>query len=285
MATSATTLCQMALGYLGVGDVTLSNVDTDQTAVARAFRTFYVPTRDWLLQQTPWNFATRYFSLIGQTGTGTVTVSGTNLATFSVDQDLSIDPGDTITIGTTDYLIGARTSGLVFATSGANVTSQPFTIVKNVVADPTDDWAYGYRLPEVAWQVRRLVDGNRMPIAANRPVFRVGNDGTYNVLYTDYSDPVTIEYTARVTDTTLFSPVFDNALAAFLAFYAAPLITKGDPSNLGMRAAQMGQAFLADAVAFDANQRVMDDDPLPDSLQFRNGGSDWTYSQRTGSGL
>lgn len=277
-------LCNMALGYLGEYP-TITNVQTDQTAVARAFRTFYEPTRDWLLQQTPWNFATRYFSLIGQTGTGTVTVSGTNLATFSTDQDAFIDPGDTITIGGVDYVIGARTSGTVFATTGANVTSQAFTIVKAVTEDPTDDWAYGYRLPEAAWLVRRLVDGNRMPIAPNRPVFRVGNDGTYNVLYTDYSDPVTVEYTAKVTDVTLFSPVFDNALSAFLAFYTAPLITKGDPSNLGVRAMQVGQGFIADAVAIDGNQRVMDDQPLPDSLAFRNGSSDWQYGQRRGSGL
>ena len=274
----------MALGYLGETPniVTLA---TDQTANARAFRTFYEPTRDWLLQQTPWNFATRYFSLIEQAGTGTAAVTGGNVLTFSADQDPNVDTGDTITIGTTDYVLGARTSGLIWATTGANVAASPFTIVKAVDDDPTDDWAYGYRLPEVAWQVRRLVDGNRMPIAANRPVFRVGNDGTYNVLYTDYSDPVTIEYTAKVTTTTLFSPVFDNALSAFLAFYVAPLVTKGDPSQLGIRAAQIGQGFLADAVAFDANQRVMDDQPLPDSLLFRNGGGDWVYSQRTGSGL
>lgn len=273
----------MALGYVGEYP-TIVTLATDQTASARAFRTFYEPTRDWLLQQTPWNFATRYFSLIGQTGTGTVTVTGTNLATFTTTQDDIIAAGDTITIGTTDYVIGARTSGTVWATSGANVSAQAFTIVKAVTEDPTEDWAYGYRVPAAVWQVRRLVDGNRMPIAANRPVFRMGSDGTYKILYTDYSDPVTVEYTAKVTDVTLFSPVFDNALAAFLAFYVAPLVTKGDPSNLGMRAAQIGQAFLADAVAIDGNERVMDDDPLPDALAFRNGG-DWRGWRRTGSGL
>ena len=124
-----------------------------------------------------------------------------------------MDTGDTITIGTTDYVLGARTSGTVWATTGADVSASAFTIVKSVEENPTDDWAYGYRLPECAWQVRRLVDGNRMPIAANRPVFRVGNDGTYSVLYTDYSNPVTVEYTAKVTDPTLFSPVF-TALSA-----------------------------------------------------------------------
>ena len=284
MAASVEALCNMALGYLGETPSIVA-VATDQTANARAFRTFYEPTRDWLLQQTPWNFATRYFSLIGQTGTGTAAVTGGNVLTFSADQDANVDTGDTITIGTTDYVLGARTSGLIWATTGANVSASAFTIVKQVTENPTDDWAYGYRLPDAVWQTRRLVDGNRMPIAANRPVFRVGNDGTYNVLYTDYSDPVTVEYTAKVTDVTQFSPVFDNALSAFLAFYVAPLVTKGDPSNLGMRAMQMGQAFIADAVAIDGNQRVMDDQPLPDSLMFRNGGSDWRYSQRQGSGL
>jgi hypothetical protein len=92
-----------------------------------------------------------------------------------------------------------------------------------------------------------------------------------------------IEYTARVTDTTLFSPLFDEALAAMLAFKVAPLVTKGDSSNLGQRALQVGQAFLAQAQAVDANEIVPDDDPLPDSLQFR-GGYDWEGTYRTRSG-
>ncbi len=282
MATSVESLCQMALAHLAES-TTVTNYLTDQTAVARAFRTFYVPTRDWLLQSNPWGFATRYFNLKEQTGTGTAAVTLGTTLTFSTDQDLNVDTGDTITIGTTEYVLGARTSGTVWATTGANVSASAFTITKAVVDDPTEDWDYAYRLPEACWQVRRLVDGNRTPIRSNRPVMRVGNDGTYRILYTDVSDPVVIEYTARVTDTTLFSPLFDEALAAMLAFKVAPLVTKGDPSNLGQRALQVGQAFLAQAQAVDANEIVPDDDPLPDSLQFR-GGYDWEGTYRTRSG-
>jgi hypothetical protein len=40
---------------------------------------------------------------------------------------------------------------------------------------------------------------------------------------------------------------------------------------------------LAQAQAVDANEIVPDDDPLPDSLQFR-GGYDWEGTYRTRSG-
>lgn len=283
MAASDETLGAMALAHLGIRE-TLTNIDTDQTAVAYALRTWYTPTRDLLLQAAPWSFATRFFDLVEQTGTGTVTISGGNLATFSTSQDDFLAVGDTITIGTTDYTIGARTSGTVWATSGANVTSQAFTIAKSVTENPTDDWSYAYRLPTAAWQVRRLVDGNRRPIASNRPVFRVGHDGTYRVLYTDYSDPVVVEYTAKVMDTTLFSPLFDEALAGFLAAKIAPLVTGGDPSNLGQRALALGQAFLQQAIAVDANEQVMDDEPMGDALAYRNGGGTLSYVPNRNSG-
>ena len=282
MAASVESLCQMALAHLAESQ-TITDVDTDQTAVARAFRTFYVPTRDWLLQSNPWGFATRYFNLVEQAGVGTAAVTLGTTLTFSTDQDLNVDTGDIVTIGTTDYVLGARTSGTVWATTGANVSASAFTIVKASTDDPTLDWQKSYRLPEAVWQVRRMVDGNRTPIRSNRPVFRVGHDGTYRVLYTDITDPVIVEYTARVTDPTLFSPLFDEALAAMLAAKVAPLVTKGDPSNLGARALQLGQAFLAQAQAVDANEIVPDDDPLPDSLQFR-GGFDWDASYRTRRG-
>lgn len=248
----------------------IGTLATDQTAVARAFRRFYEPTRDELLSASPWTFARRYFALAGQAGTGTVTVTGGNTLTFSVTQDGTLGVGDTVKIGTAEYVVTARTSGTVWTTTGANVGASAFTVIKASIANPTEDWRKAWRLPSRVLIVRRLVDGNRTPIRTNWPVFATGSDASGRLLYTDVERP-TIEYTESITDVTVFPPYFSAALAAILAFKVSPLVTNGDPSQLGTRALQVGQAFLADAMATDLNQRQPDDDPTPDLLQYRSG--------------
>jgi hypothetical protein len=265
-----TAIAQMALGHLGIAD-TITDVDTDQTAVSRAMRTYYDVALRQLLEAQPWAFATRYYDFIAQAGSGTVTVTLTNTATFSTSQDGTLNVGDTITIGTTEYVIGARTSGTVWATSGANVAGQTFTIAKAVTDDPTEEWEYAYRIPSKIQLPRKLVDGNRTPIRSNRPSFRIGSDSTGKLLYCDWNDPVVLEYTEEITDVTQYPERFVFALSALLAFLVAPLVTGGDPNGLGNRAYQVFRAALEDAASTDANQNVPDDDPEAELTQFRNG--------------
>lgn len=283
MATSKTAICQMALGHLAIADQ-LTDVDTDQTAIARAMRTYYTMALTQLLEAQPWAFATRYYDFKEQTGSGTVTVAA-NIGTFTTSQDGTLNEGDTLTIGGVEYAVGARTSGTVWAVTGANVTSQAFTIAKAVTADPTDEWLWAYRIPSKILLPRKLVDGNRTPIRSNRPVFRVGSDSTGKLLYTDWDDPVVLEYTESITDVTQYPERFVLALSALLAFLTAPLLTKGDPNQLGVRAFQVFRAAIEDAAATDANQNVPDDDPEAELTQFRNGVSFFnqeTYRQRWG---
>lgn len=270
MAASKTALCQMALGHLAIADQ-LTDVDTDQTAVARGLRTYYTMALTQLLENQPWAFATRYYDFKEQTGSGTATVTLTNTITFSVSQDGTLNVGDTVTIGTTEYVITARTSGTVWSTSGANVGASAFTIAKQATENPTDEWLWAYRVPSKVLVARKLVDGNRTPIRSNRPVFRIGSDATGKLLYTDWDDPVVLEYTEAITDVTQYPERFVLALSALLAFMAAPLLTGGDPNQLGIRAFQVFRAAIEDAAATDANQNVPDDDPEAELVQFRNG--------------
>lgn len=65
-----------------------------------------------------------------------------------------------------------------------------------------------------------------------------------------------LRYTARVTDTTKFSPLFVQALAHHLASMLAGPILKGDMGAAeSKRQAQMMQAYLSKAVESDSNQR------------------------------
>lgn len=267
MATDNETLCEMALGHLGIAD-DITTLATDQTAIAKAFRRYFTPTLTEVLEAHPWSFATRYFDVLGQVGLGTVTVAA-NVGTFTLGQDLYLDPADTVTIGTVDYVVGARTSTTVWALTGANVTAQAFTIVKGKTQDPTDDWGWSYRVPDVALVVRRLVDGNRTPIRSNWPVHRMGTDASGRLLYTDEDVTVVIEHTALMSDPTTFTALFDHALSCYLAFKVAPLLTRGDPNKLGNRAYQMYQMALGDAQARDANENRQDDEPDAELIQVR----------------
>jgi hypothetical protein len=266
---SKTSIAQMALGHLAIA-TPLGDVDTDATAIARAIRTYYDIALRQLLEAQPWAFATRTYDFLAQPGSGTVSVTA-NVGTFSVSQDGTLDPGDTLTIGGVAYLVGARTSGTSWAVTGADVGASTFIIAKAVTADPTEEWRFAYRVPSKVLVARRLLDGNRTPIRSNRPVFRLGSDAAGKLLYTDWDSPVTLEYTDAITDTAQYPDRFTFALSALLAFLVAPTVTAGDPNKLGMRAYQVFRAALEDAAATDANQNVPDDDPEAELTQFRNG--------------
>lgn len=268
-------VCEQALGLLGISE-TVTDITTDGTARTKALLRYYDTVKEWAFTQNPWNFATRYFELTGQAGTGTATVTLTNTITFSVSQDGLLQVGDTVTIGTTNYAITARTSGTVWTTSGANVSASAFSITKAVTSDPTPDWAKAYRVPSEALFVRRLVDGNRNPIRSNKPVFRMGSDGDGKLLYTDHDTDVTIEYT-KVVDEADWPTDFAMGVAGVLAFHVAPLLTQGDPNGMGVNAYSIGVQWLTKAAATDAMENAPDDEPASDLEQFRNGGDDLAY--------
>lgn len=267
-------VCEQALGLLGISE-TVTDISTDGTARSKALLRYYDSVVEWAFTQNPWNFATRYFELTGQTGTGTAAVTGTDTVTFSVTQDGTLDVGDTVTIGSTEYEITARTSGTVWTTSGANVSASAFTITKEVTSDPTPDWAYAYRVPSKALFVRRLVDGNRMPIRSNKPVFRTGSDGDGKLLYTDHNTDVIIEFTESV-DEADWPTDFAMGVAGVLAFHVAPLLAEGATGVMD-RAYAIGTQWLAKAAATDAMENTPDDEPASDLEQFRNGGDDLAY--------
>lgn len=79
-------------------------------------------------------------------------------------------------------------------------------------------------------------------------------DGTL-VIYTN-QDSAVLRYTRSVTDTTIFSPLFVDSLAWYLASYLAGPIIKGDQGAAEAKrcmAAAMG--MLSKATTSDANQR------------------------------
>lgn len=138
------------------------------------------------------------------------------------------------------------------------------------------EWQYCYASPTDAVNLLAILD----PYAAND--YSVGNNfgftqtgiplvgsGTYTpqpyaqetlpdgtlVIYTNQENAV-LRYTRSVTDTTIFSPLFVDALAWYLASYLAGPIIKGDQgANEAKRCMQAAMAMLSKATTSDANQR------------------------------
>lgn len=273
MAANVEEICELTLGHLGMSDE-ITSIDTDQTAVARAFRRFYAQTRDEVLTAFPWTFAKRYWDFLEQPGTGTVGVAlhvGHVDANFTTSQDLYLGVGDTITVNSIDYTLVERhnTTTWHVTPSTAQTAGSSFTITKQRLSDPTPDWAYAYRMPADMLQPLRLVDGNRTPIRSNWPVFWVGEDETSRLLYCNYDTQVEMEYVKSVTDVTKFPVLFTQALACKMGVYVAPMLVGADPNPVINRMIQLYGALLSEARAMDVMRNRPDDDADAELIQGR----------------
>jgi hypothetical protein len=82
----------------------------------------------------------------------------------------------------------------------------------------------------------------------------LGDDGNH-ILYTN-QEKAMLRYTAYVTDTTTYSPLFVMALSWQLASMLAGPILKGDAGAAeAKRCTQMAIGYLTQAEASDSNQR------------------------------
>lgn len=133
------------------------------------------------------------------------------------------------------------------------------------------DFQYAYRLPDDCLRVHRVLGDTRQDDTEERIPFSLGSDSVGGLVFTDVApveatDTVlgqpALEYTADVDEARLPSDVA-QAIAAKLAFYLAPSLTKGDDFQLGKRAAAMYEVMLQKAMG--AAVREQQFDPAPES--------------------
>lgn len=140
----------------------------------------------------------------------------------------------------------------------------------------SNQWQYVYQGPSQALNYLRVMDPNspddfsaplllagQFPVAANSQVgvytpqpFVVESDETgRDLIYTNVEDAL-LAYTALVTDTTTFSPLFIEAVAVNLASKLAGPIVKGEEGRkLAMELRAEYESALMKATTSDANQR------------------------------
>jgi hypothetical protein len=197
-------ICNFALGHLAVS-AEIADLDVEQSKEAQACRRFFDVTRDEVLRDFPWPFAT----------------SMGNLAL--------------------------------------------------VASNPTTEWGYSYRMPSGVLTFRRILSGVRNDTRASRIKYRLAQDATGDLIYTDRASAQG-EWTTQITNTERFRPDFVMALSFLLAHRIGPRVAGGDQFKLSDRALQNYYLEIGKARANAANEEQTDDAPDSEFVSARGGG-------------
>jgi len=143
---------------------------------------------------------------------------------------------------------------------------RPWNFAKKrvVLADagaPPAEWGFKYTYPSDCLKTRYIVPaGLRNPRNDQRVQFEVANENGQRVIYTN-QEAAELVYTYRVTDPTLFDPMFSSVLAYRVASEVAmPLSAKPDLAKAA-RDAYRAEIEIASGHSMDEQQ----EGPAPES--------------------
>jgi hypothetical protein len=120
---------------------------------------------------------------------------------------------------------------------------------------PSYEWAFAYAAPSDAIRMLSVLPANGSAADDSQPYDTESSDTGAGLILTD-QDGATLRYTALVTDTSKFPPLFIDALAWLLASHLAGPILKGDAGKAEAKACYSAyRTILAQATVSDANQR------------------------------
>ena len=132
-------------------------------------------------------------------------------------------------------------------------------------ASPTN-WAFSYLAPSDYIKAREiLLPGSRKPPPGMMVPFEIGTEvvtsASTKMVYTDLEE-AELRYTAQITETSMFTPLFVSALAWNLAIELNMALAKGQP-DATLR--QTYQLEISNAVASNYGARR---DDLPNDSEF-----------------
>jgi hypothetical protein len=135
-------------------------------------------------------------------------------------------------------------------------------------APETPGFLYTYGAPSDMIKARYIPVGNRAFSGFDISLVNPGT-GTIKAIRTDRVGALLV-YTARVTNPSLWDPMFTIALAQLLA--SAIAIDLSGDTKVKTNCLQTGRAFMVEAQVADANESGPEIiDPLPDWLAVRDG--------------
>jgi hypothetical protein len=135
-----------------------------------------------------------------------------------------------------------------------------------------EGWEYAYALPADCLSSSSVMNVWMEGASDNTPgeqfvVETTTSNGT--LIYTNAESAV-VRYTARIIDTTKFSPMFVNAVSWLLSSYLAGPVVKGDAGmKIGEGMFKMYLNEVAKAAASDANSRKYEPQHRPDWVAMR----------------
>lgn len=133
----------------------------------------------------------------------------------------------------------------------------------------TFNWEYAYVEPSGCLRVLKVLAATDLSTAESQTFETESDEDGNSLIRTDLPEAVAY-YTARVTDTTKFSPLFVDALGWLLASHLAGLVIKGDQGRAeAQRCNQMFYGVVRHAMQSDANQRQIDIPHTPGWLEAR----------------
>ena len=135
----------------------------------------------------------------------------------------------------------------------------------------TDTWNWPFAYAEPADVIKLLAVLSASAASdTDTQEYEAETDGNGTPIILTNQEDASLRYVARVTDTTVFSPLFIDALAWLLASYLAGPVLKGDAGAAMAKAClQSFMLALSNAKTSDANQRKVRPEHKPDWISKR----------------
>lgn len=133
----------------------------------------------------------------------------------------------------------------------------------------TWNWSFAYAEPTGVLKLLAVLPASASSDADTQD-YEAETDGNGTPIILTDQEGASLRYVAHVTDTTVFSPLFVDALAWLLASYLAGPVLKGDAGAAMAKAClQSFMLALSNAKVSDANQRKVRPEHKPDWIAGR----------------
>lgn len=224
MATNSVEICNNALALIGARRITALS---DPSKEGRSCNDNYDICRKTLLRLHPWNFAMTRVELTGVDITSIVAGPGGAIYITTGADNHNLTTGDRASvvgvIGTNEANMTGEVTVAANNIFYFNDTTFENTYVSGGMVGPAPAYEYLFKwpLPSGFMRVCTVSDINDNQLTHRE--FKI--EGNY--LLTNAS-VIRLEYVANATTTTLFDPLFDEALAAMIADKIAYKITGSD---------------------------------------------------------
>jgi len=139
--------------------------------------------------------------------------------------------------------------------------------------DPDEEWSFAYVYPTDCVEVRRIQSGLRNDTVTSRVPYRIKFYGTTTtatgrLIYTDIEDAI-LEYTALVTDTSIYPPDFVMAWSYRIAWHIAPRLANNYTPDMTKNLMQLYAIQIGKAKANSGNEEQQDRPPEAEWIQNR----------------